>query len=622
MTERNAPCPCGSGKKYKKCCAKKETISQEQLVEEELIRVYSGYSEKLFQQRPGHFNYIGGFQREWQNKLGKSLPAEDIEMLLADYYMYVVQKEQWTRYILKTMNGPIRSKTREVLADWQQPVVLIGKVIGEDEGYYEVEEVLGHDRYRLAKEEFDDVKENALLVGIILKDTRDVENGVFLVSEMLGVQDLNGTIAKKIQELAEASGETNRMAFFEAYMLEVYQILLIPDEKMLQELVDSQLTVKQQLVLEALAFELEFVGESEERIETAKMLAMGYLVEGNPSFRKPATIAAAVFKAMDNFGLLEMHDDFSQKEVAELFEVSVSSMVKHIEPIEDQIEAIMADMLSQTDLPDGPVITYNIGTDPRVTERANWEMFCRMEESDTDSFDDLEMQLTEMMNTVFIPKGKAQKAQDYAYEAYAQEEHEERIRLAALAYKTDANNVDAVLLKAEETHTAKKAEVYYKRAILLGRQTFDDEDIDLPWKLVTNRPYMRALFTYGVFLYEFERYTEALDYFEQLLDMNPNDEQCARHFAIASAIYSGKYDLARELMVEYGPTPYDENIYLLLDWMLEDEETGDSNRLGLVLDENAYLQEIIQAEIAVPFPNGVGVSAGSVEEALYMACLL
>ena len=27
MTGRNAPCPCGSGKKYKKCCANREQVS-------------------------------------------------------------------------------------------------------------------------------------------------------------------------------------------------------------------------------------------------------------------------------------------------------------------------------------------------------------------------------------------------------------------------------------------------------------------------------------------------------------------------------------------------------------------------------------------------------------------
>ncbi len=34
-TERNSPCPCGSGKKYKKCCLKKE---QEQIRQQIEIR--------------------------------------------------------------------------------------------------------------------------------------------------------------------------------------------------------------------------------------------------------------------------------------------------------------------------------------------------------------------------------------------------------------------------------------------------------------------------------------------------------------------------------------------------------------------------------------------------------
>ena len=42
---RNDPCPCGSGKKYKQCCLKKETISIEQLIRDAVSA--KGYDEKF-----------------------------------------------------------------------------------------------------------------------------------------------------------------------------------------------------------------------------------------------------------------------------------------------------------------------------------------------------------------------------------------------------------------------------------------------------------------------------------------------------------------------------------------------------------------------------------------------
>jgi hypothetical protein len=45
---RNDPCPCGSGKKYKKCClAKEEAAEREQLAEAEARRAESAAAHRL-----------------------------------------------------------------------------------------------------------------------------------------------------------------------------------------------------------------------------------------------------------------------------------------------------------------------------------------------------------------------------------------------------------------------------------------------------------------------------------------------------------------------------------------------------------------------------------------------
>jgi hypothetical protein len=47
-TERNAPCPCGSGKKYKRCCALKQTGAMSQTTMIVLVVVLIGGALAVF----------------------------------------------------------------------------------------------------------------------------------------------------------------------------------------------------------------------------------------------------------------------------------------------------------------------------------------------------------------------------------------------------------------------------------------------------------------------------------------------------------------------------------------------------------------------------------------------
>ncbi len=51
MVGRNEPCPCGSGKKYKKCCESKATFSIEVAQAEELERILQVFYEEYPERR-------------------------------------------------------------------------------------------------------------------------------------------------------------------------------------------------------------------------------------------------------------------------------------------------------------------------------------------------------------------------------------------------------------------------------------------------------------------------------------------------------------------------------------------------------------------------------------------
>ena len=66
---RNDPCLCGSGKKYKKCCALKSEPSSEQLVDEEIERFIRSYFENAIGNQ-ADLTELERYEREWGFQLG------------------------------------------------------------------------------------------------------------------------------------------------------------------------------------------------------------------------------------------------------------------------------------------------------------------------------------------------------------------------------------------------------------------------------------------------------------------------------------------------------------------------------------------------------------------------
>ncbi|WP_082883863.1 YecA family protein [Bacillus sp. SJS] len=93
---RNAPCPCGSGKKYKKCCLSKENVVQLNEVkqdrflqqkEELVLRV-----SRFFQE---HYNHaeIHTFRQEFRERTRNTVPRH-IEDSFFEFYLYFLRKTE------------------------------------------------------------------------------------------------------------------------------------------------------------------------------------------------------------------------------------------------------------------------------------------------------------------------------------------------------------------------------------------------------------------------------------------------------------------------------------------------------------------------------------------------
>lgn len=143
---------------------------------------------------------------------------------------------------------------------------------------------------------------------------------------------------------------------------------------------------------------------------------------------------------------------------------------------------------------------------------------------------------------------------------------------------------------------------------------------------MTNRPYMRAIFAFGIWFYEHEQFGKAAELFKRLLTINPTDNQGARYVAISAFVYDGNYSKAKRVLEEYEEgTDYDAP-YLFLKWLVESEraeEEVDLEFLHVAVQANPLVAHLIEDDAPrLPYPVQASITPGSMEEAQYIWWLL
>ncbi|BAQ09788.1 hypothetical protein OXB_1317 [Bacillus sp. OxB-1] len=336
MIGRNDPCPCGSGKKFKKCCSLKESDPVETLTGEELNRIIAS----VYEHPPTATDRADfeKYRRQWLSRLEKSWGREEIEEAVSEYFLFIARSDIWKRHLVRTSNSPIRETVRSVLDVWKNPFVLFGKVIGEQEGFLVVEEILGNDMHFLDKEPdmpFNDLTGDILVFGVVLPDNRKIENGIHVISSLVFLRDQIEVIRNEIISLAEKSGYETSLEFYKEHMVDVYEILMSRESLSVEQVTESLTPLQREAILR-----LEERVESEignpEVNAVLKNILLTYIVLQQPNFRKPEILSAAMFQAAYDIGIIPK-ETYTKSRIAKLFGVSTASMTKHADAIFDYV---------------------------------------------------------------------------------------------------------------------------------------------------------------------------------------------------------------------------------------------------------------------------------------------
>jgi tetratricopeptide (TPR) repeat protein len=132
---------------------------------------------------------------------------------------------------------------------------------------------------------------------------------------------------------------------------------------------------------------------------------------------------------------------------------------------------------------------------------------------------------------------KVDEAQDIAWDAWDTEDPAEQRALAKKALKIDPGCTDAYNILAYEEKNPNKRLGYFMQAIESFKKRYGEkyfeETSGLFWGVLETRPYMRALQGYGQSLWDSGKPKEAVETFNDMLALNPNDNQGVRYILVS-----------------------------------------------------------------------------------------
>ncbi len=617
---RNDPCPCGSGKKYKRCHGAKDVVSVQKVVDDELLQIVEYYYAEYPKNNKDLFD-LNMLMNTWVSKLSGVWEEEQIELLTLDYYLLIKNQVQWNNYIEKQMKKSLRPAVAQVVEQWTNPMILIGKVIDVEEKIILVEDVISGNRYEVEKLEDMDIDKLSYVMGIVFPDSRKGPNGLSVVTGLIIISKMLEKEMKKIKDFAKKS-KLDSQVFLKKNLLECCEILL-EDENNKPEIPP--------LHLEMLDILDDFMREIG-LIDDMLMVIFGtYLTEYSPNPRKlEAAVAGAV-----RFGKEYLRiDDFAwtNKDIAEMFGVSTSTIQKYFEEIEEFYFAIGKELVEKLKV-NQPLNNngFEIGTYPRFSEYRNWEILMHMNSVEAENEEEMKELVSQFMNVSYIPKNKFEEAQLNAYEGYFAETEQLKNNYWKIAELLNPNNTDVLLHKAEITNNENIARELFKKAIKESHKQFDPS-FEVAWGYVPNRPYLRSLFAYGIWEFELGNFEVAKTQFQKLIKINPSDNQGVRYLLVSTLLHLNLLVAAKKVLETYPES--DDAIYEYLSYQTEkmlrssQGKLLNEKQLEPIMEKLAKLNPLALYLLAnndiasEPYPKSAVITARSQEEAQLIHMLL
>lgn len=385
----------------------------------------------------------------------------------------------------------------------------------------------------------------------------------------------------------------------------------------------------QRQLAEELALELyaEYKPSSEIMRETlAGTLVMwhSFCEDTNPGFRKPGGYKGA----LEFFFLIDALDDFpNQSELAIKHGISASTLANCLNKLEDHFEE--KGILALNELEDDPFqpspAFSNLEHEAKIAEITSL-----LKAQNFDSIENVQAFLSAQLSNpsaqqAFPPAINTDKVLELLVAADNESSPAKRKKLLDQAIQMDPEHPDTLIMLSEDAPTIgesmKLAQSAMESAAKRLGEAFFKENRGHFWGLIETRPFMRAKAAYAHLLSLSGRLGTACEHYEQLLELNPSDNQGNRYDLLMHYLQLERLNEADRLLKSYGD---EATCFILYDKLiLEYLRNGVTEHLNflyrLARKENKHVPAYLLDQKRLPADIPYSYSMGSMEEAVTYA---
>ncbi len=219
------------------------------------------------------------------------------------------------------------------------------------------------------------------------------------------------------------------------------------------------------------------------------------------------------------------------------------------------------------------------------------------------------------------------RAQELIYDAWEAKRREERLKLAEQALALYPECADAYVILAEDkARTLEEAKEFYALGVAAGERALGEkffrENKGSFWGILKTRGYMRARQGLYRCLWSLGQKEEAIAHCEEMLSLNPNDNQGVRYDLVAYLFETNDLDRLSRLIKKYtgDGSAFWQYSRALLAYYQSGENKKANRELRRALEKNPFVPAYLLEGRALPKELPEFYAFGSHEEAiLYVA---
>ncbi|SDH99527.1 tetratricopeptide repeat protein [Alteribacillus bidgolensis] len=616
---RNDPCPCGSGKKYKKCCAGKVTAltySKEEILYVQQS-IYNYVVDHYILELRDYISFLIG-----DNALDSLRREEEGTLSIIAAAHWVLEKRN------QEENGLIdeitslsfwNAKQRRLLDTWKK-TSLFSVCFIEEWGEKEliVQDMINGDTLHVETPlDFTNGPLGICFLSLVPAQQHWVMFGMpcFIAPyDEHSVKEAFHNFKKIFEGLVTLS---KSLSFDEdpfAKVLEQYFSLHYDEETEEEDYyINSDLTDEEKQVMTVFKKHASQELRDEGGLDKAERIWEAYCEVALPIIKKPEAYAASLEYYMSNDVLTV--PGATQKALGKKYDVSPNTISKRIQDFDD---ALMEYHMRETAAkPADPQ------KDRIMMERQMFILHKEMERLGLSSIEEIEafQQDFNPEQALIEQWDEGDRAQLMLYDAMLEPHPVEKNHLIQKALKIDENQPDAYLQLAKIAVSEKEELECTRKAVETGRAVLGEDFINKEkghfWLLTETRPFMRAMQQYASLL-EFTDPKQAAQIYEEMLKLNPSDNQGIRYQLLSLYLLINEHDKASALIDEY---PEESAFWLFHQAFIEYMNNGLSKEFEVKLHkaekENPYIIDYIVDLERMPIEPFMveAFSPGSPEEA-------